>query len=387
MENTAARSLDHSTAAVSPVGAVENRFRVEVDNLGPDDWHAVVALFSDASIHQTWSFGALRWGNGKLHHLVLYENDSVVAAAQLAVVSVPLLRTGIAHCKFGPMWRSWNMPERPEIYHETLKAMRAEFADKRGLVLRVKPWTTDITNDSHDAARREAGLEIQPQLAQYHTFVIDMSRSVDELRAGFSQKWRYNLRKAEKHSLEITHGHDSAAAEVFMQLYAEMRDLKTFVDTSEIELLPDLTRNLPEAMRPTVFIAYCDGQAAAAIVISLIGTTAFYLFGATGSAGRNNGASYVLFWHAMNWLNGLDCRWFDLVGSRPQGTGGGAGYRRFKSGMTGKNGDEYHMSDWEISGSRRGHIVVHGGTFLRDKIRSLRHGLNSVKERLFRARI
>jgi hypothetical protein len=166
----------------------------------------------------------------------------------------------------------------------------------------------------------------------------------------------------------------------YMQLYAEMRSLKTFVDTSEVDLLPELTSDIPDARRPTVFIAYNSGQPVAAIVISIIGKVAYYMFGATGDAGRKTGASYVLFWQAMIWLKKQDCTSFDLVGSRPQGTGGGAGYRRFKSGMTGKNGDEYHMADWEVSGSRLSYFVIHGGTFVRDRLRGVRYGLNGVRE-------
>ena len=156
--------------------------------------------------------------------------------------------------------------------------MRAEYAVRRGLVLRLKPWETTAAAGSLSMSRQTAGLAVQTHLALYHTFVIDMTRSLEELRAGFHSKWRYNLKKAEQQALMITRSNDAAAAETFMQLYREMRDIKSFVDTSEIDLLPGLIRELPEALRPYIFTAHSDGKPVAAIVISIVGDTAFYFF-------------------------------------------------------------------------------------------------------------
>ncbi len=380
--NTASRSGSGLGSGAVPSAANAAGFHHAVDTLSPSEWNTLVSRFSDAAIHQTSVFGALRWGADKLSHIVLYERDEPVAAAQVIVVTVPLLGTGIAHCKFGPLWRRRGAPARLTVYRAMLSAMREEYAGRRGLVLRIKPWETEADDGPLARARIEAGFEMQAQLPRYHTFVLDLSRSLEELRAGFHHKWRYNLKKAEKQALTVTRGHTAADADTYMQLYAEMRDLKTYVDTSEVDLLPALMRELPEGLRPEVFVAHADGRPAAAIVISLIGDTAYYLFGATGEAGRNNGASYVLFWEALQWLKERDCRWFDLVGSQPQGTGGGVGYRRFKSGMTGKNGDEYHMADWDAIASWRSRIVVHGGTRLRELSRAVRHELNGIRERL-----
>jgi len=359
-------------------------FHCVVDSITKDQWHDIVAKFDDASIHQTWSFGAFRWGEEKLSHLVLYENAEIVAAAQVIIVSVPQLKAGIAHCKFGPMWRLRGKAERSEIYAKMLQAMRDEYAGRRGLLLRIKPWETDDPDGQYRAVRESSGLQRQLKLPEYDTFVIDMSRSVEELRAGFSQKWRYNLKKATKKKLVVSRANDKQAAQVFMDLYAEMRGLKSFVDTSEVDLLMALIEDLPAALKPTILTATQDERPAASIVVSSIGQTSHYLFGATGDIGRKTGASYLLFWDALNWLKEGDCRWFDLVGSRPQGTGGGVSYRRFKAGLTGKNGEEFHMSDWEVCDRLRSKLVVHGGTMLRWQIRGIRHQINAAKERLRR---
>lgn len=382
LTETILNTSKESQVTTSEAESAAQRYRCAIDTLSPTEWNAALATFADASIHSTREFGVLRWGPEKLSQIVLYDNDEIVAMAQVIIVAMPALGTGIAHCKFGPVWRRMGRAENIDVYREILLAMRAEYVDRQGLLLRIKPWELDDTDNQLGDARESAGLQAQPDMPRYHTFVLDMSRSIDELRAGFNQKWRYNLKKAEKHPLEIVQATGPEQADVYMQLYAEMRDLKSYVDTSEVDMLPGLSDTLTAAIKPTIFVAYSEGVPAASIVISMVGNTAYYLFGATGNAGRNGGASYVLFWQAMIWLKEQDCRWFDLVGSQPHGTGGDVGYRRFKSGMTGKNGAEYHMQDWELSGSWKSYLVVHGGSYLRDKLRAVRHGLNGFKERL-----
>jgi hypothetical protein len=356
-----------------------------VDNVSQEQWHEIVAGFDDAVIHQTWTFGALRWGQrrGKLSHIILYENDNIVAAAQLAIVSG--FGMGIAHCKFGPMWRVDRLDERIDVYREMLLAMQEEYAGRGKLALRVKPWFATPIDESLDAAMRAAGLVQQVQFRPYSTFVIDMSRSMDELRAGFHQKWRYNLKKAEQQPVEISRASDVAAAAEFRRLYAEMREIKTFADISEVHILDGLLHELPDGLRPTIFLAHYEGRPVAAIVLSHIGNTAYYLFGATAREGRRCGASYLLFWDAMKWLKERDCRWFDLVGSTPREADGSEGYRRFKSGIAGKNnGREVHMVDWEVCSNWRSHVLVHGGTRLRQKVRTMQRNLSSLKKRLRR---
>ena len=382
MTETILNKPKEQPATTPVVESPPQHYRCAINTLSPAEWNTAIATFADASIHSTTDFGVLRWGSEKLSQLVLYDNDEIVAMAQVIVVAMPAFGTGIAHCKFGPLWRRMGRPENIDIYHEILHAMRAEYVDRQGLLLRIKPWELDDTDNRLSDARETAGLQAQPNMPRYHTFVLDMSRSIDELRAGFSQKWRYNLKKAEKHPLEIVRATGPEQAAVYMQLYAEMRDLKSYVDTSEVDTLAGLSETLTSAIKPVIFVAYSEGIPAASIVISMLGNTAYYLFGATGNAGRNGGASYVLFWHAMTWLKEQDCRWLDLVGSQPHGTGGDVGYRRFKSGMTGKNGAEYHMQDWELSSGWKSYLLVHGGTYLRDKLRAVRHGLNGIKERL-----
>ena len=43
-------------------------WQVEVDRATPAEWSAMLDLFDDANLYQTWSYGAVRWGRKNLSH-------------------------------------------------------------------------------------------------------------------------------------------------------------------------------------------------------------------------------------------------------------------------------------------------------------------------------
>ncbi len=54
-----------------------SEWRVEVDEATPENWPAMIDLFQDANIYQTWSYGQVRWGRRNLSHLVLKRDGEV----------------------------------------------------------------------------------------------------------------------------------------------------------------------------------------------------------------------------------------------------------------------------------------------------------------------
>ena len=99
----------------------------------------MVDLFQDANIYQTWSYGAVRWGQTHLSHMVIKKDGDVLAVAQLRIVRPTSLRYGIAYLRWGPLWDRRGRESNLEIAAYTARALEEEYAIKRGLVLRVLP--------------------------------------------------------------------------------------------------------------------------------------------------------------------------------------------------------------------------------------------------------
>jgi hypothetical protein len=370
----------HAVLAACPRTWSENDVYVsEIDNIDKDGWHEIIQRFDDAHIHQTWSFGAARWGQNNLSHLVLKRYGEIIAAAQVALFRLPVIETGVAYIKFGPMWQLHGQEKNLETYRQIICALREEYAKRRGLLLRLKPWEAE-GNDAEMRSLREAcGLQWKRHLPHYRTFILDMSYTADELYKGLKPRWRYTLRCAQKQDLKVHHIQGKEAIDIFMNLYDEMHNRKRFLDLSEINILHDFYTDLPDQLKPQILIGQLRDSPVAGLIISLIGNTAFWLFGATSEKGLESGASYVLQWRAVNWLKEQGCRWYDLGGAHSdlRFPGQSEGIHRFKSGLIGRCGREVHMGDFDACCSWPSLITVKLATDLRSTYRNMRLRLNA----------
>ena len=63
-----------------------------------------------------------------------------------------------------------------------------------------------------------------------------------------------------------------------------------------------------------LFIAEFEGRPLAAIIVSVIGPKATYLYGASGNEERQRMPTYALQWTAMQWAKARGCTQYDLWG-------------------------------------------------------------------------
>ena len=71
--------------------ALDPDYTIETDNIDKEAWSRVLLEFDDANIYQTWSYGAVRWGEKNLSHLLLKKGGEIVAAAQAGIAKLPFL--------------------------------------------------------------------------------------------------------------------------------------------------------------------------------------------------------------------------------------------------------------------------------------------------------
>ena len=81
----------------------DKSYSVQIDRISPENWDEVIDLFEDASIYQTFAYGSVRWGRSNLSHIILKFNDEIVAAAQIVIKKIPLVKAGIAFSPWGPI--------------------------------------------------------------------------------------------------------------------------------------------------------------------------------------------------------------------------------------------------------------------------------------------
>ena len=112
-------------------------YKSEVGRLEKSSWHEIIQRFDDSSIYQTWSYEAPRRNPIPIDHMILRDERGVVAAAQVRIMKIPLFQAGVAYVRWGPLWKLKGEPGNPEVFRQAVRALRNEYAVRRGMILRI----------------------------------------------------------------------------------------------------------------------------------------------------------------------------------------------------------------------------------------------------------
>ena len=341
-----------------------NRFALQVDGQTSGSWDQILSQFADASIYQTWAYGAVRWGVRSLSHVVLRRNETIVAAAQIRIARLPFLRAGIAYLRWGPLCQSKQTPLDPEAVAAIIRYLKSEYVERRGLALHIIPnaFSREDRAAAILSAFHRSGLKPETSLGHYRTFLVDLSLPVELIRKRLDQKWRNQLNRAEKSDLLLEVSDRAEAYREFLQLYQAMQERKPFETTVDVEEFARIQALLSGPARMRTFLAKTEGCAIGALVCCLLGDTAIYLLGATNERARELKAAYFLHWQAILWLKNHGARRYDLGGIDPEANPGGY---HFKSGF---GGEEVTQSVPHAFSSRGlSQAVIRGIAWLRSR--------------------
>lgn len=337
------------------VQALPPGFEAEVDTFDEDAWHQIVRSFRDANIYQTWSYEGARSSFPRLSHLVLRRKGCPVAAVQCRLMPVPLMDTHIAYVRWGPMWRRWKEEQDTSTFRAALRAIRNEYVVRRGCVLRILPLLFTHNREPFLTHLQEEGFRWLSRMHQERTLILDIRPSTEQLRKNLRQKWRNMLNGAQRGNLEFQDGPGDEHFERFIAIYDQMHERKRFIETTDIHHFRRIQRDLPDDMKMHVLLCTSEGHPCAGIVLTAIGETGLYLFGATSDFGLKTRGSYALQWQAVQWLKARGCSHYDLHGINPKKN---PGTYNFKEGLCGTNGrDLTFLGQFQACASSLGALV------------------------------
>jgi lipid II:glycine glycyltransferase (peptidoglycan interpeptide bridge formation enzyme) len=338
-------------------------YQIEIDRVTKTEWEDLLSLFSDATIYQTWSYGAVRWEEENLSHLVLKKDNQVVGLAQATIRKIPLIKAGIAYIPWGPLWQRKEEVKEVEHLRHLIKALKEEYTSKRGLLLRIRPcYCENHNNDAVHSIFTEADLEINASLARYRTLVLDISPSLAEIRQKLNQKWRNQLNRSEKNGLTVIEGNTDDLYQTFLTLQKEMIERKHYDPGVDYGEFRDIQRDLPDQLKMRIIVCLHNGEPVTATIGSAIGDTGIYLLGATGDKGLQLKGAYLSQWLLIQWMKDRGCRWYDLGGINPEKN---PGVYHFKAGLSGR--EVQHIGHLETSRGRLSHLLVKSLEELRNR--------------------
>jgi len=286
-----------------------------VETIGLREWLDHANRFKDYNYTHYWEYSRLaaaRIGAAS-EHIAVYDDDSLLAVSDVRIKKLPVGLGGIAYISGGPMIDQ-GQADRDECLMRVLCALKQEYVDHRGLVLRT-------------SQRHKPGLMVDAEASVYKmvgfmpvgqtnaTILIDISPELDAIRRGFHSKWRNHLNKSERQAIHIVAGSEETLFDDFARLFEDLLARKAFNVNLDDRFFADVQKKSPDQEHFHMAIAYDDdGNPVGGHLSSLSGDTSVYLLGATNDAGRKLGAAYLLQWYVIEESKQRGCNWYDLGG-------------------------------------------------------------------------
>lgn len=352
------------------ITAVATEAATVVRMLDRDEWCDVGRRFADYSYRQSWAY-AQRMASesgSRAEFVAIERGGATLGAASVRLKLVPLLGGGVAYVPGGPLVRRWG-EERPDpsALGACLEALIARHVRGGGRTLRLQFPLCVSDAAAIEGAALASGLKRCAANPSYRTMAVNLGGTLEEIRSRLHQKWRNQLNAGSKKNISIDAGQSPEQFSRFGVLFNEMLDRKGFDSRVRPELFADIQSDAHEQDRTTVLLAKSEGVDVAGIIVSFLGDTPVYLLGATGAAGMQLKAAYVLQWEAIRIAKGKNCRLYDLGGIDPEAN---PGVHHFKEGLGGT--DVSAVGPLELEpGGLRGAITALGERTYK-KLRALR---------------
>ena len=273
-------------------------------------------FLKDTAAHNTWRFHKEQTRDRILAYaveLIGIEDGKIKGSLALMTRRVPGIgRTLMYGCR-GPVC---DLDDR-ETFAQLLEGAKALAKKYKSYVIKLDP-DVPSSNTAFAALMQSFGFRckeggknfeaIQPR----YVFRLNVEgKTEDELMAAFHQKWRYNIRLAERKGVSVKIcGKEMVPAFADLMLTTGVRD--GFV-TRKPEYFANMLDNLGEHAR--LYMAFDpEGTPIAGTLAIHYGDKVWYLYGASSNEHRNLMPNYLLQWRMIQWAVETGCRVYDFRG-------------------------------------------------------------------------
>ncbi len=307
-------------------------------------WDAFAAESPSGHLLQSWGWGELKASVGWYPlRLALWdtERQQIVAAAQVlcrTAAHFPLRFGHLAYIPKGPVLDWSNQAEVsiiPKFFSQLYHYLRKHGA----LALQVELAHEVGGQDSIKIAQCMDAMHFQPvqPIQPLRTIVLDLVPGEDTLLARMKEKWRYNIRLAERKGVSVR----------VARTVEDVRDWYNILQTTSIrdkfgihtcEYYLRAWQIFAPRNQARLFLADYNGQLLAGIFVGLMAKQAIYLYGASSNEQRQMMPNYLLHWEAIRWAKREGATIYDFWGipETDDQDEAMAGVYRFKSGWGGR---------------------------------------------------
>lgn len=224
---------------------------------------------------------------------------------------------------------------------KTIQELREIGKAESCIFIQIEPNV--VKNDTSTKNLLDIGLipSAHPLFTNY-TFILDITKSEEELLSKMHSKTRYNIRVALKHKVTVKEESTNNAFKEYLKLTRETTKRQKFFAHSESYhklMWETLSENKsPNGLSAHLLIARHKGKVLVAWIVFVFKDTLYYPYGASSSEARDTMASNLMMWEAIKFGKKLGLKKFDMwgaMGPNPDPKDPWYGFHRFKQGYSG----------------------------------------------------
>ncbi len=328
-------------------------YKVIIDHIEKEQWEQYAKEFADYSIYQTWPYQQVRTemdGQELSRVVVEDENDRVVMMGHIRIKRIKPLGLKVGYMQWGPLIRGMNGELTCSV--AVLEKLWKSYLGSKVNILRIVPNLPDDNNSRQFTRVLELnGFEYVQSVRPYHTLLLSLDGTEEDLRQGFSRSGRRNLKKAEKACIRIEKGISNEYFSIFERLYAETLQRKGFKGLNLQEFMR-MQSLLSSSEKINIIVGYYENQPVSSHVTSHLGNTAVNLFTASNSQGLKIGASHLVWWESIIAAKRAGMKYYDFGGVDPESN---PTVYEFKRRMGGQK--SFHVGAFEACSSLHARII------------------------------
>lgn len=294
-------------------------------NFTDKDWQKITKNHTEANFLQSPSYGKM---NELLGEKVIVENFGGKGHALMIIRDAK--RGKYLEIPCGPLIDWSDAKNVGSVFKRIAEVAKEE----KCVFVRVRPQL--INTPENMKILKDLGLVESPMhLAAEHTVMVDLTSTEEEMLAKMRRQTRYEVRRADKLGIVVTHDNSEKIFEEFHQVQTETAKRQNFVPPSLKTLMAEREAFGDNA---TIYIAKtAEGEEIAYGLVIRDGLEGDYYEAASTPLNRKMPGAYALLWQAMKDLKKEGHTRFNLWGIAPPGQPNHryAGVTTFKTGFGG----------------------------------------------------
>lgn len=333
----------------------------EENKINKEQWNQFV-LANQGSFLQSWEWGEFQERVEKR----IFRFSGEGWAAQFIENKLPGVNKFYWYAPKGPMIAISDWP----IANSKIQKITEEIKKTVGkdvIFFRLGPeWDLSSRSSLVASGFSQLPYDIEPS----QTLILDTTKSEDELLAQMHEKWRYNIRLAERKGVRVKFVTSDVTnfEHYFEEFYrlvsegtAQRKGIKHYpkeyykkqLQINNSSQHPLNLRGGEGELKPLLFVAEYEGKIIAANIIVIFGYKATYLHGATSSDHREVMASHLLQWEQIKYAKSQGCSEYDFWGIANEYTldkrgKSWEGFTRFKKGFGGQERNYIGYFDYPL---------------------------------------